>query len=511
MRTSHLVLLAALWPSAGAAQDFVAPPPPPLPVETAALPPPPPPLEVDTGWASAPAPEKAKPAGEKAEACDGSGSITAPPPPPVGFGFAGGTPALGELTRPPAPGIDVGLGLDVVDEELLLDTKASARFELGPVRFGLQAPLRWKIYGFDDGKATFELRKQDWDEVDDVFKIVRYVEYGSPRETVYARLGELAGATMGHGSIVSWYYNSVEVDHWQTGARFDVNLAPGGLESMLQSISSPRLVGGRLHVRPWWFVDRCSWLAKLSVGFSTYVDAAAPFTLAGATVDEHERLAAPNTRAVAVYGFDVDYPLVVSRWFDLTPYLDVNGITGEGAGFHGGAIVGLHPGRFDVQARLEYRHVGAQYLPAYFDSLYEVQRLQFKPGVTKLQWLDGRANASARNGAYGEVIVSVEKAFSLLVAYEDYDGPSDSSLQLRVMLPELFGFRLGAWYVKRDFEGWDGFVDRDNALGVFELRYQITSLLSVVGQLSRQWKVRADRTYQTSDAASVGLNLGWTF
>ncbi|MBI5542717.1 MAG: hypothetical protein HY901_02435 [Deltaproteobacteria bacterium] len=480
------------------------------PVAAPAVPGPPPPTSGDPA-AAAPKKEECGPGEEKKECESGSPESISTPPASPGFGFSGATPALGELTRPMAPGIGLGMGIEKIDRDLYLLTTATGTFDLGPVHLGIQAPLRWRIWNLDDQKPLFQLRKQDWDEVSDYFRILRYVEYGSPKQTVYARAGELAGTTLGHGTIVSWYYNAIDVDHWQTGLRFNLNLNPGGLETMLQSVTSPRLAGGRLYVRPWYFVDKCSLLYRLAVGLSTYVDADAPTTMAGSTVDEHQNLVAP-TKTLAVYGLDLEYPILASELVDLTPYVDLNIIGGQGVGFHGGVLLGLHPPVVDLQARLEYRALGARYLPAYFNSLYEVQRFQYQGGKTKLQWLEEGGHGEAVNGAYGELVVSVGKHFSLLGSYEDYEGPHNGALQLRLLLPEVAGLRLGAYYFKQNIEApKEIFTSRHNAMGVLELRYQITPIFSVLGQVARQWQLGADGRYEAIDTYHFGFQAGWTF
>ena len=427
----------------------------------------------------------------------------------------------------------IGLGFEKIDRDLYVDTLVGGTFELGPVHLGVQAPLRWRVYNLDDKKPVFQLRKQDWDEVSDYFRILRFIEYGAPKDTFYGRLGTLDGTTIGHGTIMNWYYNTIDVNHWETGVRLNLNLNPGGIETVLNNVASPHLMGGRIYVRPWYFINRCSLLYRLAVGFTALVDRDAPYTFSPTANSDVEKgtINAPG-RPLGIYGADIEYPIIASKYFDITPYVDNNFMGGfsasDGYGFHGGVLMGMHPPVVDIQARIEYRYVGPHYLPGYFDTLYEINRYYYatdKHGspVTKLQSLDSSLDPdtglpkAGRSGAYGELVVSVGKYFSLMAAYEDYQGPNNSSLQLRVLMPEIVGIRLGAYYVKRNFEGFSEIFSRDGALGILEVRYNVYSFISLIAQLSRQWRVDSDPTspnygnYTNSDSINFGIQFGWTF
>lgn len=425
-------------------------------------------------------------------------------------GFAGAPGASGELTRSTGPGFSGGAGFGTLSKEFYATVLLATSFSLGPVSIGVQAPLRFKIYDFGQNKAYFQLRKEDWDEPGDFLRIVRFAELNRPKDKIYARFGELTGTTLGHGTIVSSYYNSVDIDHYEAGVRFNLNLAPGGVETLLNNIASPRLVGARAYVRPWHFIDRCSVLCRLAIGASAFVDGAAPRTLAGSTVDGVDQIHAKN-RALGVFGVDAEFDAVSNELLDVTPYTDLNFIGGQGAGWHAGVLVGVHPSVVGAQLRFEFRRMGARYLPGYFDALYEIQRYSYRDDKTKLQYLDEGGSGEARSGYYGELVLGFGSALSLMGGYEDYQGPNNSSLQLRLVLPTVAGLKIGAYYLKRNFEGFAEVFRPQGAMGIFEARYALYPFLALVAQAARQWKVDANGGFQVVDSFHVGFDFNVQF
>lgn len=427
------------------------------------------------------------------------------------FPITGAAPALGELTRDARQGIGFGFGLQRLERDVFLVAALGTTLEFGPVGVGVQVPLRFRVYNLDTKGATFQLRRQDWDEVSDYFKILRYVQYGQPRDAVFARFGELAGTTLGHGTIVDDYYNAIDVDHYQAGLRFNLNLDAGGAETMLNSVSAPRLAGGRIYVRPWHFIDACSFLCRLAIGASVFVDGAAPTTLAGATVDGQNNFVGTRTRALAVYGLDAELNLISTPLLDLTPYADLNFIGGHGSGLHTGALFAIHPPGLAALARLEYRRMGAEYLPRYFNALYEVQRFSFRDGRTKLQFLDEGGNGGAVNGYYAELLLTLANQISISGGFEDYQGPNNAALLLRLALPEVLGVRLGGTYLKRNFDGFEALFEPNDSLGILEARFAVNDYFSVIGQRSRQWKLRSDGEFEVLDTWAVGTSFNFSF
>ncbi len=86
-----------------------------------------------------------------------------------------------------------GLGMAFIDDETFFVFNLRAELALGQFGVGSDVPLRFNT---ENG----ELRDADWNSTYDYFRILRYIRYGTKcRTPVYARLGTLSTAKLGHG------------------------------------------------------------------------------------------------------------------------------------------------------------------------------------------------------------------------------------------------------------------------------------------------------------------------
>jgi hypothetical protein len=178
------------------------------------------------------------------------------------------------------------------------------------------------------------IRRRDWDEFQDYFKLVRFIRYGHKREPVYLLLGQLWGATIGHGTLVNRYANSLSLDHTKFGLALDLNGEWGGIETMTDSVVSPMLLAARAYVRP---LAGSEFLPRWAVGFTAATDRTAPRSLSRNPDGSIEQDAQGNP-AIAVYdsvwaaGIDTEFEVVRNSILSVIPYVDLNRIAGAGNG-----------------------------------------------------------------------------------------------------------------------------------------------------------------------------------
>ena len=146
-----------------------------------------------------------------------------PPPPNAAAGNgAFGNPSAGLFGG--AAGAYVGLAVTNIEGEgSYAATMINTEFSLGPVGLGLSVPLNVMIWnndqccvgGFTRESKTYGglIRKRDWDEPQDFARFIRFIRYGNKRDPVYAVAGQLWAASIGHGTLVSRYSNSLSLDH----------------------------------------------------------------------------------------------------------------------------------------------------------------------------------------------------------------------------------------------------------------------------------------------------------
>ena len=146
-----------------------------------------------------------------------------------------------------------GLMFKNIDGALYLQVNPRFDFRTGPIGFGIQVPLNLRVHPWDEaGEAKYGkqlVRTEDWDEIGDYLKMLRYIQYGEKRDFIYARLGELSGK-LGHGTIVRGYSNTIDINTHRVGFAFDLNTDLGGFESMFISINCSSIVSKFLRDEP---------------------------------------------------------------------------------------------------------------------------------------------------------------------------------------------------------------------------------------------------------------------
>lgn len=452
------------------------------------------------------------------------------------------------------------LGYGQIDGDHYLTLNVGLNFDLGQIGFGIQAPLHLmlKDEAPKDNPYGGVLRREDWDEWTDYFRILRYFRYGRKGQLIFLQIGDLPGATIGHGTIMNRYYNNTDIDHYKLGLQFDVNTDYGGIETMVNNGVMSNLIGARGYLRPWSFVDTESYMNNLAIGFSAIFDWDAPYCIEGenlatgertgecrpdmptgdigASFDDEGNLRVERTKAATVLGGDIEFRLVNTSWLSLTPYIDFNGILGvdSGWGLHAGILNIFHIPviSVDLSLRAEYRYFAADYVPTYFDSYYEIQKFaypfkddlgrfgggeQSRPKRRVVEEL-GNIYEDGLNGYYAELVLDVMGLVQLGASYDDYDGPYNSNLRAYLAVPALEVVQFACFYYRHNFEGAsNAFAFDDKSLFLIEAKWQVYSVLYLVGQYWRIWQLETDPTatkygeYVPVDDWSIGVGAAYTF
>jgi hypothetical protein len=441
----------------------------------------------------------------------------APPIPPVPVG-----PGEADAFKGMAGG-DLGFGR--IGGDYYLRLNLGTELDFGKVGVGIQVPLNFRLSDRTrngDTSLNTTLRKEDWDEVADYARIIRYFRYGHPSDTFYVRIGELYGATIGHGTIVNSYYNSINLDIYKLGVQLNVNTDFGGVQTLMDNLFQPSLFGARVYVRPVAFFDKDSYANNLAIGLTVMADAFAPTGVIGPMqTSAHEPSVAND--AAAVMGVDIEFAVVRSKVIDVIPYTDLNHIFGASNGWHLGVLTKLRPlEKLGLNFRLEYRYLSDNYIPGYFDSYYDIQRYTFPLGcptpITKLDYVRGQnrpamcAVGLSGSGFYGEGVFSFFDILKVIMAYEDAEGPNNSNLLLSLQLPYFDALKLAAYYYKRNFDSWSDAFSTDNAVLIAEARIRMYAFLYFIARYARSWVLSADgKTFASTDDFSVGIGMAVTF
>lgn len=324
-------------------------------------------------------------------------------------------PALAQQPRPAtmpvaAPGpssnsLAFGFGMTAIDGKNYYLFNASPEFSLGPVGVGLDLNLRFDA---DSGR----LYKPDWRNGRDAFKAIRYIRYGSKEagSPLYVRAGALDRSTLGYGDIMYLYNNSVSYDARKRGAELGADIGIVGLEAMYGNFARPEVMGTRAFVRPL-HATHIPVLSRLEFGGTVAADFAKDAGVAD-TMDYG---------APVVFGGDVGIPLLANSLARWTLYADATKIRNAGKGAAVGTQLNLAGmGMFHLSTRLEHRIIGDQYMPSFFNSFYELDRLRIDPvsGLPVTRFGTVATMVSPGNGAYGELTGDFVGMLTLTGSYQ---------------------------------------------------------------------------------------------
>ncbi len=356
-----------------------------------------------------------------------------------------------------------GVGLSFIDDETFFVFNLRTELAIGQFGVGLDVPLRFNT---DNG----ELRDQDWNSAYDYFRIVRYLRYGQKRRTpIYARIGTVDAARLGHGFIMNYYTNEVRYDDRKIGSEFDLKFDRWGIETIVSNYDDIEIIGGRAYIKPLKRVASVGLLRRLTFG-ATLAGDADPDGV-GATNDD-----------VTVAGLDIEFPLFATGPFFSLLYADHAKIFNFGSGQAVGLEFGLWKlaGSVTLRAKLERRFLGRRFLPSYFDPFYEIQRFQNTPGgpVRKTDLLQRRT--TREQGIYGELFGDIFRMVKLLGTFERLDGQANSGrLHLAALLsPSVGPFQARALYDKSGIDDFaDTFTLNDRSILRAGLGYQINAYL----------------------------------
>jgi hypothetical protein len=320
-----------------------------------------------------------------------------------------------------------GLGLNYIDGDLYYSFHF--RPELSFMNFGVGLDL---TLDFDkEGK----LRKENFNEFADYLSIIRYVRYGLKNDPLFIKLGAIDWYTLGHGTVMYRYNNNPGFDNRNNGLIFDVDFGNFGLESIYSRFGEAGVVGIRGFVKPFRYTFAASVpiISNIEVGATYAGDYNEYAGVITGTYDHagNSFAAARDEGSINITGFDIGIPLVNTSMFSLDLYYDFNKIINFGSGSAVGAIMNFGGlGMVTATAKLERRFNGDNYIPSYFNTLYEAQRFRVDTSTgliySKAQLLDAAVDNS--DGFYGELGVNVLGVFDIIGSYQRLDKDPDSGI-----------------------------------------------------------------------------------
>ena len=321
---------------------------------------------------------------------------------------------------------------------------------LGKLRLGLYLPIIYQGEIFDlnnwympRGNNEWSFGSdQDWsgeplvafkDVLNDLLLKIRFIGYGTKRDTVFLNVGSMNSITLGHGLIMNDYTNNSDFPVVRRiGVDAGLNFDYFGLEVLANDLIVPEIFGGRIYVRPFG--------AKfpLSLGVSGVADIN-PRSIAA---DDAE----PNPVIVSG-GIDLDYPVITTGFLNLLVYADAAALvpyfpesvvlgtapntktieqgfqtetvlTAENELKNFGAAAGVMGNVAIFDWKLEARYFNGTFRPGYFDKTYDRMRYTYVDDM--LAYLLNPADEKYSGfilGVFGQGGFNIPGVFSLTSGY----------------------------------------------------------------------------------------------
>jgi len=391
------------------------------------------------------------------------------------------------------------LGSVVIDDPdspgqqlLVYRLKVMPDISLGKFGMGLNVELLW------DKDNQFYPKVWNKEDFGNLIRYIRWAEKGA--RPVYVRLGILDRATIGHGFIVDRYDNRNKSEYRNIpGMELDINLEKGGIETFTNNVLSPRLIGGRLFIRPLKILNiDIPVISKFSIGASYVQDKFSDTLPVGS---------ANNTYLtdIKVMGIDAGLPIIdnlVELYADFAKLQDYEKASGLAAGVYGKLSVAAISSSF--RYRFEFRNISPQFVPGMFNTFYENSRPHSIIDDTTALGISNQVGwfGTAELGLLGDMVV-------VGVDYEDRKLVNDritslkGELDVKPGLIEKLSGKKASLYIAYEQKGFadlikDG-LQNPNTIMTTKLAYEVQKGMMV--------NFKTVRTYDWIDPSNKGAGI----
>jgi len=374
-----------------------------------------------------------------------------------------------------------GIGLTTIDEQTFYTINLRPDISIGKFGVGLNVNLLYNT-------TTGSFRTEEYKGPAGWFKIIDYIRYGHKRDKFYTQVGAFHTARIGHGFIMNHYTNVASYDNRKIGLALDIDFGLAGFETITNNLGRMEIIGGRGYVRPLRPYLDIPIIKNLTFGASYITDVDPDGS--GNTDD-----------GFYAYGVDVELPLIKAEGFDTYTYFDWAQLDkhGSGVGFGIEASFRMFAGLAGLSAKLERRLLGKEFLPAYFDAFYEVQRYnpQEDGSVDRKDQLLPLIQEETK-GIFGELVGHVFQTIRLVGNYQKLDqkpktGILHFSAETMEKIPLL---ALQATYDKQGVETFnDIFTLDDRSIAKLGVGYKIKPYLVLFVDYIYTFQFDAEKNY----------------
>ncbi|MBC8416609.1 MAG: FecR domain-containing protein [Candidatus Cloacimonetes bacterium] len=431
-------------------------------------------------------------------------------------------------------------------------------------KFGLGLDVDFMI------DSNGNVRKEDWDDFEDYVNKIYYLRYGQRGDSFYGRLGGFKSYTLGHGLVMKDYSNMLRYPEYkQIGIQLGGKLPVAGMTAEIFTANAVKneILGGRLTIKPLNNTeiplfknlifggtvahDRNQVNGLLDSDDDNYPDyfddypydenwhneidyniedeLAEYISIWGDSTGFHDWFYYDDYTngkrnpsftdfeedAVTVFGVDYELPLVTNKLFYLSHYGEAAQIIDHKMGF---IFPGFYSKFLIFHMNLEFRIYQDDFIPAFFDQLYDEQRAvvytDIDSVITKETLLKDMTKSQ---GWYGSITANLLNFIYLTVAYEDMYGEDDVNFRSlwgkasfdTKFIPKLTKAEIG--YTQTGFDKLNEFKT-PNAVINGSLGYALGGSTQLVGSYQERYvDLNNDGKIKGKDETITSMSMGVEF
>jgi len=322
--------------------------------------------------------------------------------------------------------VEGGLGMSWIDGQPNYTFRFRPEVSFGQFGAGLDLNLEFNSGG---------IRTENFNSTSDYLAIIRYLRWGHKNDPLYIRVGALDNSTLGYGNIMYLYNNSPSFDARTIGLEVGVDMELWGVEAVYANLADAGVLGARGYARPLKFTSAgdIPIIGNLEVGatFTTDVDKKAGYLAGYYDVVTDDFVSTVDAENIQIISGDIGLPLFQTSVTSLELYFAHTQIIDFGSGQAFGALFNFDFTGVSLKVKLERTLNGAQYIPAYFDALYEIDRFNYNAEdntINSKALLLAGNDLSGQNGWFGGLMLDVMSLFRISGSYQRLDGDNKNGL-----------------------------------------------------------------------------------
>lgn len=288
------------------------------------------------------------------------------------------------------PGLYLNIGANILEDSNTNLRKMWSKLGLIPRFSNKDLSFAYDLtFYFDENN---NIRKSDWNSIDDYIRKIYYIYYGKPGDHFTFKIEMIDDLTLGSGAIFRNYCGSLRYPllDKKLGAVFKYDSGYDDFVKLfIDDIASPNIYGVSFEIMPH---------NHLQVGAQLISDNKV-------NIDTYDK-------GITVGSFHLGIPLKSKYDSSVKIYEEIAKIKDFGYGLHTGIMASNN----DFSFKIEFRSMKENYIPNYFDTLYEMER-HYKARTLK-QIVD---NGNKITGWFNEAKIKIDDSYTFRISFEkDY-------------------------------------------------------------------------------------------